>query len=93
MHFDILDPAGALLFKLFQPSEQYTTYEVRSGEVCVARISKDRGPKAKDMRDVLRFEDAFRVDLESSLLDERDRVILISAALFMDRVSQTGDDQ
>lgn len=87
--FDILNPDGSLRFTLYQPAEKYTVYEVRDGDFCVARISKDKGPAMKGLRDVLTFADAFRVDLESSRLDERDRVLIIAAAVFMDRVFHT----
>lgn len=89
--FDILNPDGSLRFTLYQPAERYTVYEIRDGEFCVARISKDRPPRAKSMRDVMKFEDAFRVDLESSTLDECDRVLIIAAAIFMDRIFHSGD--
>lgn len=91
--FDILNPDGSVRFTLFQPAEQFTVYEIRVDEFCVARISKDRPAPMKGVRDVLRFEDAFRVDLESSSLDEVDRVLIIAAAIFMDRVFHTGEDQ
>lgn len=88
--FDILKPDGSLRFTLYQPAEKYTVYEIRAGDFCVARISKDRAPPVEGLRDLLRFEDAFRVDLESTALDEVDRVLIIAAAIFMDRVFHTG---
>ena len=91
VEFDILDPDGHLLFKLFQPSSAYTTYEIRSGEAVVARLSKDRRPPVKGLREVVDFVDAFRVDITSSLLDDRDRIVLIAAAIFMDRLYQSGE--
>lgn len=87
--FDLLNPDGSLRFTLYQPAEKYTVYEIRHGDFCVARISKDRAPPMKGLGDLLRFEDAFRVDLESSTLDEVDRVLIIAAAIFMDRVFHT----
>lgn len=90
--FDVLNPDGSLRFTLYQPAEKFTVYEVRDGEFCVARISRDRRPPVKTLREVMSFEDAFRVDLESATLDERDRVLILSAAIFMDRVFHTGDD-
>lgn len=89
--FDILNPDGSLRFTLYQPGERYTEYEIRDGDFCMARISKDRLPPAKGLREVMKFEDAFRVDLESSTLDERDRVLIIAAAIFMDRLFHTGE--
>lgn len=90
--FDVLDPDGSLRFRLFQPADRYTVYELYDGDFRVARISKDRAPPVKSLGELLRFDDAFRVDLESSTLDERDRVLAISAALFMDRVFHTEKD-
>lgn len=90
--FDILNPDGSIRFTLYQPAEKFTVYEIRDGDFCVARISKDQPPPMKGIRDVMKFEDAFRVDLESSTLDERDRVLIIAAAIFMDRVFHTGED-
>ena len=89
--FDILNPDGSLRFTLYQPAERYTVYEIREGDFCMARISKDRPPRAESLRDAMKFEDAFRVDLESSTLDERDRVLIIAAAIFMDRIFHSGE--
>ena len=88
--FDILRPDGSLRFTLYQPAERYTVYEIRDGDFCVARISKDRLPTAQDMPRHLNFKDAFRVDLESTTLDDVDRVLILSAAIFMDRVFHSG---
>jgi len=85
------NPDGPSRFTLDQPAGKYTVYGIRDGACCVARISKDKPPPMKGLRDVLKFEDAFRVDLESSSLDERDRVLIIAAAIFMDRVFHTGE--
>lgn len=88
--FDLLNPDGSLRFTLYQPAERYTVYEVKEADFVMARISKDRPAPTKGLKDMMKFEDAFRVDLESSMLDERDRVLIISAAIFMDRVFHTG---
>lgn len=88
--FDILNPDGSTHFTLYQPSDVFTRYEVRVRDACVARISKDRPDRTRGFRDMMAFEDAFKVELESSLLDERDRVLLIASAIFMDRVFHTG---
>ena len=90
--FDVLNPDGSLRFTLYQPGERFTEYEIRDGDFCVARISKDRPAPVEGLRDLMKFEDAFRVDLESSTLDERDRVLIIAAAIFMDRLFQSDDD-
>jgi hypothetical protein len=91
--FDILNPDGSVRFTLYQPAEAFTVYEILDQGFCVARISKDQAPERKELRDMASFEDAFRVDLESDTLDEIDRVLIISAAIFMDRVFHTGEEQ
>ena len=88
--FDILNPDGSLRFTLYQPAAKYTSYDIRDGDFQVARIAKDALPPRKARRGMVK--DAFRVDFESSTLDERDRVLIIAAALFMDRVFHTGED-
>ncbi len=91
--FDIFDTDGALRFHLFQPQEVATRFDVLVGETVVATIGKDSRPITDDVVEFLRFVDAFRVDLHSRHLDERDRVILLAAALFLDRVFFTGKNQ
>ena len=91
--FDIVNPDGSLRFEIFQPAEKFTVYEIREKDFVIARISKDRPAPMKGIKEVLNFEDAFRVDLESKLIDERDRVLIIAAAIFMDRVFHTTEDQ
>lgn len=91
--FDIFDGKGRERFLLFQAAAGYTSYDVLERGFRVARISKDKAPPVKNFFTLDGFVDAFRVDLDSALLDERDRVTLIAAALFMDRIYFTGENQ
>ncbi len=89
--FEVLNPDGSLRFTLYQPAEKHTAYDICRGDAWVAHIARDEAPPMVGPGDMLRFEDAFRVDLATSTVDEVDRVLIIAATLFMDRVFHTGD--
>jgi hypothetical protein len=90
--FDVLDARDALRFTLFQAADEHTRYEVRDGDFVVATLARERPDTRARGRWAWLTVDAFRVELHSSTLDETDRILLLSAGLFMDRLFSDQED-
>lgn len=91
VHFDVVDRAGALRFTVQQPSDVWTHFFAQRGAAALAEF--DRAHRVWDgtTTQAVSVQDAFEVRLQEPA-DELDRVLLVAAGLFLDRLYFSRDD-
>ncbi|MDP3238093.1 MAG: phospholipid scramblase-related protein [Myxococcales bacterium] len=85
VHFDVVDGEGQPRFVVQQPSEVWTHFSVRRGTTTLAEIERSHRRWDGSARELVTVEDAFTVEFTATV-DELERVLIIAAALFLDRL-------
>jgi uncharacterized protein YxjI len=92
VHFDVIDEQGTARFVIEQPADAWTRFAVRRGSTQLAAIERDHRVWDGSLKH-LTMRDAFSIWFQAPT-DELDRVLIIAAALFLDRLyfSQNDND-
>lgn len=85
VHFDVVDGAGEPRFAVQQPADTWTHFTIRRGTAVLAEIERSHRVWDGSMKELLTMQDAFFIEFKAPT-DELDRVLIIAAGLFLDRL-------
>lgn len=91
VHFEVSDAAGEPRFDLRQPANTTTRFTLERGGVPAAQLARDYRKWDGSLKQAITVRDAFKAMELNAALDELDRVVVLAAALFMDRLYFTDD--
>lgn len=86
LHFDVFDAEGNLRLELTQPANIFTRFHALKDGREVAQIEREYRTWRDAWKHKLSVRDAFNIVSIDPSLDELDRLSLIAAALFFDRL-------
>lgn len=91
LHFDVFDDEGNLRLELTQPANTFTRFHVLKDGREVAQIEREYRKWKDAWKHRLSVRDAFNIVGIDPSLDEFDRLLIIAASLFFDRLYFTDE--
>ncbi len=93
VQFNAVDDEGKLLLTFTQPANTYTRFFAKKHGVQVAEFEREYEKWKNAWRHKLSVRDAFNIVGIDDSLNEVERVLLLAASLFFDRLYFTGDNE